>query len=181
MRVIRLACLRVLRGELERGAGGPPEDDRHRELALGHVVHLRRRVDDLVDGQEGEVEGHELDDGPQPRHRRAHAQPREAELADRRVHDALVAELVEQALGHLVGAVVLGDLLAHEEDVRVPLHLLAERLVEGLAVGHHGHQRSLPSKKSRPFGLTSAQTLRYSASGPGTGDVSAKSAASWEI
>ena len=43
----------------------------------------------------------------------------EARLADRRVDDALVAELLEQPLGHLVGAVVEPDLLAHHEDARV--------------------------------------------------------------
>ena len=44
------------------------------------------------------------------------------------------AEPVEHPLADLVGAVVLGDLLAHQEDAVVALHLLGHRLVEGLAV-----------------------------------------------
>ena len=78
-------------------------------------------------------EAHELDDRPQPHHRRADAEPGEAGLADRRVDDALGAELLEHALADLVGAVVLGDFLAHEEDVLVALHLLGHRLAEGFA------------------------------------------------
>ena len=63
----------------------------------------------------------------------------EAELGDRRVHHAHRPELVEQAAAHLVGALIDADFLAHEEDVGVALHLLAEGLVEGVAVGDDGH------------------------------------------
>jgi hypothetical protein len=42
--------------------------------------------------------GHELDHGPDPRHRRAHAQPREPELGDRRVHHPRLPELLQQPL-----------------------------------------------------------------------------------
>ena len=55
-------------------------------------------------------------------------------LGDRRVDDPARAELVEHPLADLVGAVVLGDLLAHQEDAVVALHLLGHRLVEGFAV-----------------------------------------------
>ena len=40
---------------------------------------------------------------------------------------------------HLVGALIHADFLAHEEDAVVALHLLAERLVQGVAVGEGGH------------------------------------------
>jgi len=54
--------------------------------------------------------------------------------------DAALAEPLEQALRHLVGAVVVTDLLAHDEHVGVALHLLAHRLVERLAVADHRHR-----------------------------------------
>ena len=40
----------------------------------------------------------------------------------------------QQAFGDLVGAVVLGDFLAHEDDVGVALDFLGEGLAEGFAV-----------------------------------------------
>ena len=55
----------MLGADASRGAVGPPEDDGHRLAAGGHVVGLGRGVDDLVDGLHGEVEGHELTDGPE--------------------------------------------------------------------------------------------------------------------
>ena len=55
----------------------------------------------------------------------------------------LLAEVLEQPLGHLVGAVVEPDLLAHEEDARVALHLLAQGLVQRFAVRDDGHGLSL--------------------------------------
>jgi hypothetical protein len=45
----------------------------------------------------------------------AHRQAREAVLGDRRVDDAAVAEFLEQPLAELVGALVLGHFLAHQE------------------------------------------------------------------
>ena len=65
--------------------------------------------------------------------------PVKPDLGDGRVDDALLAELLEQPLGHLVGAVVVTDLLAHDEDARVAVHLLAQGDVERLAIGHHRH------------------------------------------
>src|SRR3546814_11547322 len=77
-------------------------------LTAGHVMGLGGGVDDLVDRLHGEVEGHELDDGPEAVHRRADAEAGEAVLGDRRVDHAARAELVEQAQAHLVGALEIG-------------------------------------------------------------------------
>ena len=71
--------------------------------------------------------------GRRPDHRGADADADEAALGDRRVDDPLLAELLQQALRDLVGAVVVADLLAHEEDAIVLLHLLGHRLIERLA------------------------------------------------
>ncbi len=68
--------------------------------------------------------------------------PAEPFLGDRRVDDPAGAEAGEHPLADLVGAVVLGDLFAHEEDAVVALHLLGHRLVQGFAVGNDGHGHS---------------------------------------
>ena len=83
-------ALRVLGGDARGGAVRAAEHDRARHLAAGHVARLGRRVDDLVDRLHGEVEGHELDDRPQPGEGGADAEPGKAVLGDRRVDHAAV-------------------------------------------------------------------------------------------
>jgi hypothetical protein len=98
-------------------------------------------VDDLVEGEDREVEGHHLRDGPEADEGRAHRDARDRLLRDRRVAHAPVAELREQPLRDLVGALVGPDLLAEQEDVGVAAHLLAEGLVEGFAHREDGHRQ----------------------------------------
>src|SRR5262245_45712076 len=106
-------ALRVLRGDARRSAVRAAEYDRAAHLAAGHVERLSRGIDDVINRLHGEIEGHELDDGPQAVERRAGSQPGKADLGDGRIDDALGAELLEQALAHLVCTLVLRDLLAH--------------------------------------------------------------------
>ena len=69
----------------------------------------------------------------------ADADAGEAVLGDRRVDDPFRAELLQEPLTDLVGALVLGDLFAHQEDVAVAAHLfrhgVAERLADRLLLG----------------------------------------------
>src|SRR5262249_55220754 len=95
-----------------------------------------------VDRHEAEAERHELDDGAQADHRGADAHAGEPLLGDRRVDDPPLAEPLEHALADLVGPVVLPDLLPHQEDAVVALHLLGHRLVQGFAKGKNGHGHS---------------------------------------
>ena len=67
------------------------------------------------------------------------AQAHEARLAQGRVDDPALAELGQQALGHLVRAAPLADPLADAEDGLVAGHLLLEGGSEGFAVLHPGH------------------------------------------
>jgi len=71
--------------------------------------------------------------------RRSDPDAGEPELRDGRVHHAHGAEFVEQSARNLVRAVVFRDFLAHEEYAVVVLHLLAERLVQGVTVCNDGH------------------------------------------
>lgn len=67
--------------------------------------------------------------------RSSHSQTGKAHLGNGRVNDALLAEPVQQALGDLVGAVVLRNLLAQDKDLGVALQLLGQRLVQGISHG----------------------------------------------
>ncbi len=71
--------------------------------------------------------------GFEPGERRADAEPGESVLGDRRVDHPHGAELLQQALRHLVGALIFGDLLAHHEHVLVAAHLLRHRVAQRLA------------------------------------------------
>lgn len=57
----------------------------------------------------------------------------EAGLGDGCVDDTLLAEAVQEVLGDLVCAIILGNLLAQDEDLVVLLELLGKRLVQGIA------------------------------------------------
>ena len=125
--------LAVLRGHASRRAVGPAEHDRAAHLPARHVIGLRRRIDDVIDRLHREVEGHELDDRAQAAHRRARSKPGEAIFGDRRVDDALGPELLQQVLRDLVGALILGDLLADHEHAIVAAHLLGHRVAQRVA------------------------------------------------
>ena len=51
----------------------------------------------------------------------------------------LVAISFPQATRHFVGAIVLGDFLANEDDIGIALDFFGKRLVEGFAVFDEGH------------------------------------------
>ncbi len=129
----------MLRGDAGGRTVRSAEHDRAAHLSAGHVQRLRRGVDDLVYRLHGKVEGHELDDRLQPRHRRADADTGEAMFGDRRIDDAFGAEFLQQALRDLVGALIFGDLFAHHEHIGVAPHLLGHSVAQRLADGHGHH------------------------------------------
>ena len=152
------------------------KDDRDLHLAARHVWRLRRRIDELVHCLHGEIERHELDDRLEASERGADAEPRKTVLGDRRVDDAPRAEFLQQALGHLVGALIFGDLLADDEHVRIAAHFLGHGVAQRLAHGHRDHLSAfrhfglplptLPRKRGRQGG---AGVLRRSFGGAGAG------------
>ena len=60
-------------------------------------------------------------------------------LGDRRVDHAHGAEFLQESLGHLVGALIFRDLLAHDEDVLVATHLFRHGVAQRLAHRHGDH------------------------------------------
>jgi hypothetical protein len=62
-------------------------------------------------------------------------QTTESALRDRGINHSLVAEAIQQSLGDLVCAVVLGNLLSQDEGLGVGLELLSKSLVEGISDG----------------------------------------------
>src|SRR5262245_32472344 len=95
------------------------EHDGTAELAAGHVERLGCRVDDMVDRLHGKIEGHEFDDRLQTSEGRTHAKACETDFSDRRIDHSLCTELFKQTLTYFVGALIFGDLFAHQEDVGI--------------------------------------------------------------
>jgi hypothetical protein len=113
---------------------------RQREPALPpeHVAALGELVHDLVHGAGDEVGEVHVHHRPHPGHGRPHRRADDGGLRDRRVEDALGAEGLAEPLGHAEGNAG-PDVLADQVHALVAGHLLAERGVEGVAIGQLGH------------------------------------------
>jgi len=151
----RLQALAVVGGDAPAGPALGPKDHRHGRLAPEHVAVLGGLVDELVHRQGHEIDIHDFGDRSHAAHGRADGRPRDGLLADGRVADPLLAELLQQALRGPVGAAVDGHVFAHDEDALVPPHLLGQGVANRLAIhddGHDGH--SLGSMRTRPFSVS---------------------------
>ena len=93
----------------------------------------------MVDRLHGEVPGHELDDRLEAGKGRADADSGKGIFGDGRVDHARRSELIEQALGDFIGALILADLLAHDEHRRIAAHLFGHGVAQRLAHGHAHH------------------------------------------
>jgi len=106
----------------------------------------------------------------------------ETRLSNGSVNDTLLTEAVEKTLGHLVGAVVLSNLLTENEDLLVLLKLLSESLVErisdsdlldtralavGVGSGLGGTEDNRSSKSSASDGRLGERRGSGSAKSPG--------------
>ena len=104
-----------------------------------HIPDLAGIIDDLIVGNGRETPKHELDHGPQAKHRRSHSHADECRLADRGVHDTLVAKSFPKPSGYLVSAIILRDLLADEDDVGIAFDFLGKCLIESVAIFDKSH------------------------------------------
>ena len=83
-----------------------------------------------------------FNDRPHAAERRADAGANECQLRQWRVAHALRSELLEQALGHRVGAAIAADILAHQEHPGIRGHRLAMGIAQRLAVAGLGAHRA---------------------------------------
>src|SRR5438132_1428183 len=125
----------MLGAQLVRGRSRAANHDRHTDLPPGHVADLRRIVHDLIHREDREVKGHHLDDGMESGHGGADRQAGKSQFGDRRIDDAPRAKLFQEALANLEGALIIGDILADQEDLLVAPHLFPQRLVERFPIG----------------------------------------------
>src|SRR5947209_6391049 len=149
----------VRRAKLVGDAVAASKGDRNLKLPAGHVADVGGVVYELIEADERERPAHKLDDRPQAQRGRADAKAGESRLADRRIDHALGAELVEHSLGDLVGAVVLGDFLSHQEYILIALHLLNHRGAESFSEFQSCHWYSVLKLTSRRLKLIHGDDL----------------------
>ena len=98
---------------------------------------VERRVDEAVEL--------DLDDRAVAAQRHADRGAEDAGLGERGVDDAVLAEVLLQALGDPEDTAELADVLAHEDDLGVLLHGGAQAARDALREGRRAH-RWAPSK-----------------------------------
>src|SRR5690606_12330598 len=116
-----------------------PDDHRDPHPALAAEVEPGHLGHDLVVGRVDEAVELDLDHRPVAAHREADGGADDAGLRQRGVDDPGVAEVLLQAVGDPEDAAQRADVLAHDDDLVVVLHRLAQTGVEGLGQGHRRH------------------------------------------
>ena len=135
----RLGRLRVVEAAADAAADGRAHDHLGRVLAARAPAELRQLADDLVVRRVDEVRELDLRDRHEAVERHADRGADDAALGERRVDDAVVAELVPEALGDAEDAADLAHVLAEHDDAIVAPHLVAEGVVDRLDHVHLGH------------------------------------------
>ena len=145
-----LHVLRVLRRAAAAGAHRGAENHGNLDLSAGHVVQLRRLIHHGVKADGDKVVIHQLDDGALAAHGGAHADAREAPLADGRGENAVGAVLLQQADARAEGAAQRADVLAQNDDVLIAEHFFINRLADG------GDHRGLAAHRATLLSLSQA-------------------------
>ena len=126
----------------DAAAVGDADGDGHGDAALVAVAELGDLRDDLVEGGVDEAVELDLADGPVTAHCEPDRGADDARLGERRVDHPAVAEVVLQPFGDPEDAAELADVLAHEDDLGVVGHGLAQPGVERLAERHRARARA---------------------------------------
>src|ERR1051325_6032247 len=121
----RFRILRVVRPRVYPSARRPAKHDRHRYAPS--VIALRRVVHYLIEGAGDEVNELKFYDGAKPYGRRRARRAYKTRLADRRINDAVRAELFEKTLSDLKRAAERAYVFAEHEHAWVAPHLAPER------------------------------------------------------
>ncbi len=135
MRENRLWRVRMRGSRLVTPATGGTDDERHFKFSVEHITDLRGVVDDRIQRQESEIDGHHFGDWAQAIHRGANGRAGNRHLADRRIAHAALAEFLQETARDTVRALPFAHFLAHHEDALITPHLFQQSAAQGLAHG----------------------------------------------
>ena len=89
----------------------------------------------MINRLHGKVKGHEFNDGPEPAHGCTRADAGKAIFGDRGIDHPFGAKFLQQALGHLVGTLILGNFLTHDENAVIAAHFFGHGIAQCFAHG----------------------------------------------
>ena len=125
-----LGALRMVFNRADAASVGNADNDGHAHAPLGAVVSLRKLSRDLVVGGKDEAVELDLADWPIAAIGESDRSADDSGLAERRVDDTQCTELVEQPLCHAEHAAEASNVLAHEHDLVVRTHRVADPQVD---------------------------------------------------
>ena len=120
----------MLRRHADAAPLGPPNHHRNGVLAAQHEAELRGLVDQHVHGEGDEIEDLDLDHRAKARDRGPDPAADETGFRNRSVPYPFRTELLHEPFRRPEDPAGRADVLAHDDDLGVALHLLVERFVE---------------------------------------------------
>ena len=136
----RLIAERHQRAAARPEPGRHAEDHRRAGAPVVEIGHLGRRRDHVVHRRQQDVRESHFQDWTESSDRGDDRGPDEARFRDRRLEDAVGAELLDQPERRADETAEHADVLAHDIDRRVPAHFLGQRLGDGLAIRDLSHR-----------------------------------------
>ena len=130
---VRLGGVGVTLGRAYPRTVGKPDHAPRCKPPACPVSHSCDMVEDLVVRRRGEPVKLEFRDGHETPRGESHVYAGDARLREGSVEDAVGAEFVLEAAGHLEDPAVLPHILAEDDYLTVPLHLLTKGHVQGVS------------------------------------------------
>src|SRR5258708_364805 len=161
VRVKRLDRLRVIETTMNPAAKRRADDHRHGVVAVGAIASSRGLADDLVEGGVYEVSELDFCDGDEAVERRSDGDPADGRLGQRCVENTRFAEARVKPVGGAEHSALAADVLAHDEDAVVALHLLAAGGRHSPDHPHLRHRRHCPALRPvAPWGCLEPASTR---------------------
>jgi hypothetical protein len=126
--------LRMLSGKLVCCAAGSANYHGNRNLSSGHISNFGGIIDDLIQGQDAEIKGHQLDDRPQSSHGGPNSQAGKPRFGNRRIPHSFRSEFLDEPFTDLKGSLIVPDFFSYQKHARIPLHFFTHRLVQRFSV-----------------------------------------------
>ena len=131
--------LAVLLCQLSGTSGRSSEYHGTSVLSIAHAVHFGRSVNYLINGHQGEVEGHEFANWAQAVGGSTHGDTGKAKFCNGCVNNPFGTKFCEHALANLVGTVVFCNFFSEQKHALIAAHLFGHSLTQGFSELNFSH------------------------------------------
>jgi hypothetical protein len=129
----------VLSTELIPSASGHADSQRQGNFAAKHVANDGGMVHDLVESNNGKIDGHQFGNRTQPSHGSADSHPDNSGFGNGRIDYPLFPEFRQETPGDLERAFIEAHVLSQKKNGRVPRHFFMKGLIQGFSTGNFSH------------------------------------------